>query len=403
MSVPGEKIALFIDGANLYATAKSIGFDIDYKRLLREFQSRGYLLRAFYYTAVIEDQEYSSIRPLIDWLDYNGYSVVTKATKEFVDQTGRRKVKGNMDIELAVDAMEIAGTIDHMVLFSGDGDFRSLVEAVQRKGVRVTVVSTVSTQPPMVADELRRQADIFLDIVKLQTKIGRDPSDRAPREGRPPREDRAASHTPQFLQRPPTAPRLADFRKTWRAKEPTWFNSPVPSFGPLGARLLIVGLAPGLQGANRTGRPFTGDYAGVLLYETLKKYGFARGDYGAHPDDGLELVDCRITNAVRCVPPENKPTPQEIKTCRDFLIPTIAEMEKLRAIVALGRIAHESTVRALGGKLSDAGFGHGDRHQLGPLTLFSSYHCSRYNTNTGVLTPEMFRAVFKNVRNYLDR
>ena len=165
MTVPGEKIALFIDGANLYATAKSLGFDIDYKRLLREFQSRGYLLRAFYYTAVIEDQEYSSIRPLIDWLDYNGYSVVTKATKEFVDQTGRRKVKGNMDIELAVDAMEIAGTIDHMVLFSGDGDFRSLVEAVQRKGVRVTVVSTVSTQPPMVADELRRQADIFVDIV----------------------------------------------------------------------------------------------------------------------------------------------------------------------------------------------------------------------------------------------
>ena len=190
-----DKIALFIDGANLYATAKALGFDIDYKRLLREFQSRGYLLRAFYYTAVIEDQEYSSIRPLIDWLDYNGYSVVTKATKEFVDQTGRRKVKGNMDIELAVDAMEIAEHIDQMVLFSGDGDFRSLVEAMQRRGVRVTVVSTISTQPPMVADELRRQADVFLDIVELQPKIGRDPSERAPREPREPR------HTPQFLQR----------------------------------------------------------------------------------------------------------------------------------------------------------------------------------------------------------
>ena len=162
-----EKMALFIDGANLYATAKSLGFDIDYKRLLSEFHSRGYLLRAFYYTAVIEDQEYSSIRPLIDWLDYNGYSVVTKATKEFVDQTGRRKVKGNMDIELAVDAMEIAGSIDHMVLFSGDGDFRSLVEAVQRRGVRVTVVSTTSTQPPMVAAALRRQADIFLVWAEL--------------------------------------------------------------------------------------------------------------------------------------------------------------------------------------------------------------------------------------------
>src|SRR6267378_2752776 len=158
MSPASNKIALFIDGANLYATAKSLGFDIDYKRLLREFQSRGTLLRAFYYTAIIEDQEFSSIRPLIDWLDYNGYTVVTKATKEFVDQTGRRKVKGNMDIELAVDAMEIAEHIDQMVLFSGDGDFRSLVEAMQRRGVRVVVVSTISTQPPMVADELRRQA-----------------------------------------------------------------------------------------------------------------------------------------------------------------------------------------------------------------------------------------------------
>ncbi len=197
MPVPSEKIALFIDGANLYATTKSLGFDIDYKRLLKEFQSRGYLLRAFYYTAVIEDQEYSSIRPLIDWLDYNGYSVVTKATKEFVDQAGRRKIKGNMDIELAVDAMEMAGAIDHMVLFSGDGDFRSLVEAVQRRGVRVTVVSTISTQPPMIADELRRQADEFVDIVRLQDKIGRDPAERAPREGgREPRQ-----HTPQFLQR----------------------------------------------------------------------------------------------------------------------------------------------------------------------------------------------------------
>src|SRR6266478_5998333 len=148
MSSSSNRIALFIDGANLYATAKTLGFDIDYKRLLKEFQSRGTLLRAFYYTAIIEDQEYSSIRPLIDWLDYNGYAVVTKPTKEFVDSTGRRKVKGNMDIELAVDAMEMAEHIDQMVLFSGDGDFRSLVEAVQRKGVRVSVVSTVTTQPP---------------------------------------------------------------------------------------------------------------------------------------------------------------------------------------------------------------------------------------------------------------
>ncbi|MBA5776644.1 NYN domain-containing protein [Stappia sp. F7233] len=178
---PREKIALFIDGANLYSTAKAIGFDIDYKRLLKEFQSTGYLLRAYYYTALIEDQEYSSIRPLIDWLDYNGYKVVTKPVKEFVDSSGRRKVKGNMDIELAVDAMEIVDHVDHVVLFSGDGDFRSLVEALQRRGRKVSVVSTLQTQPPMIADDLRRQADHFIDLASLSNKIGRDPSERPAR------------------------------------------------------------------------------------------------------------------------------------------------------------------------------------------------------------------------------
>ncbi len=204
MSSSSNKIALFIDGANLYATAKALGFDIDYKRLLQEFQSRGTLLRAFYYTAIIEDQEFSSIRPLIDWLDYNGYTVVTKAIKEFIDVSGRRKVKGNMDIELAVDAMELAEHIDQMVLFSGDGNFRSLVQAMQGRGVHVTVVSTISCQPPMVADELRRQADVFTDLVELKSKLGRDPSERpAPREPR--------HHAPQFLQRATTtAPRGDD-------------------------------------------------------------------------------------------------------------------------------------------------------------------------------------------------
>lgn len=176
-----ERIALFIDGANLYATAKALAFDIDYKRLLKEFQGRGRLVRAFYYTALIEDQEYSSIRPLIDWLDYNGYRVVTKPTKEFVDSTGRRKVKGNMDIELAIDALELAPFIDNAVIFSGDGDFRSLVEALQRRGVRVSVVSTITSQPPMVADELRRQCDEFIDIVHILNRIGRDPQERAER------------------------------------------------------------------------------------------------------------------------------------------------------------------------------------------------------------------------------
>src|SRR5271168_54954 len=178
MSASSDRIALFIDGANLYATVKTLGFDIDYKRLLAEFQRRGMLVRAYYYTAVIEDQEFSSIRPLIDWLDYNGFTVVTKSTKEFVDAHGRRKVKGNMDIELAVHAMELANQIDQMVLFSGDGDFRSLVEAVQRDGVRVTVVSTISSQPPMVADELRRQADAFVDLVDFRSTISRDSLER---------------------------------------------------------------------------------------------------------------------------------------------------------------------------------------------------------------------------------
>ncbi|WP_407051709.1 NYN domain-containing protein [Methyloraptor flagellatus] len=193
---PREKIALFIDGANLYATSKALGFDIDYKRLLQEFQSKGYLLRAFYYTALIEDQEYSSIRPLIDWLDYNGYKVVTKPTKEFFDSSGRRKIKANMDIELAVDAMEIADHIDHLVLFSGDGDFRRLVEAIQRRGKKVSVISTLQTQPPMIADDLRRQADHFVDLSTLQAKIGRDPAERAARMAE--REAQRRQHTPDY-------------------------------------------------------------------------------------------------------------------------------------------------------------------------------------------------------------
>ena len=197
-------------------------------------------------------------------------------------------------------------------------------------------------------------------------------------------------------------PRLVAFREQWRGKEPDWHNAPVASFGATGARLLIVGLAPGLRGANRTGRPFTGDYAGDLLYATLKEFGFARGQFEARADDTLKLIDARITNAVRCVPPENKPTPLEINTCRDFLKPTITEMPNLRAIVTLGRISHESVVKALDARRSAAAFGHGVKATIGPLTLFASYHCSRYNTNTGVLTPRMFRKVFAAVRAHLD-
>ncbi len=176
---PTERIGLFIDGSNLYASARALNFDIDYKSLLKAFSDKGVLVRAFYYTAIIDDQDYSPIRPLVDWLDYNGYTMVTKPTKEFTDSAGRRKIKGNMDIELAVDVMEMSERLDHIVLFSGDGDFRSLVEAVQRKGCRVSVVSTIQSSPPMVADELRRQADEFIDLVTIKDQIGRPEESRS--------------------------------------------------------------------------------------------------------------------------------------------------------------------------------------------------------------------------------
>jgi uracil-DNA glycosylase family 4 len=196
----------------------------------------------------------------------------------------------------------------------------------------------------------------------------------------------------------PLCPRLVAFRHEWRVKRPEWVNAPVPIFGEAHARLLIVGLAPGLQGANATGRPFTGDWAGDLLYETLLDFGFAKGTYLERADDGLELIDARIVNAVRCVPPQNKPTPAEISTCRPFLEGAFAEMDRLKVVVALGRVAHDSTVRAMGAKPSKTPFSHGGEAELGGVRLISSYHCSRYNTNTGVLTPPMFRAIFARAR-----
>jgi uracil-DNA glycosylase family 4 len=199
----------------------------------------------------------------------------------------------------------------------------------------------------------------------------------------------------------PLCPRLVGYRAANAAKEPAWFNAPVPSFGDRNARLLIVGLAPGVGGANRTGRPFTGDYAGELLYGTLLKFGFAKGKYEARPDDGLTLVDARITNAVRCVPPENKPTPEEAMTCRVFLRATLEGMANLKVIVALGRIAHDATLRAFERKLANHAFAHGAVHALDRATLIDSFHCSRYNTNTGKLTPAMFEAVFADARRRL--
>ena len=193
-------------------------------------------------------------------------------------------------------------------------------------------------------------------------------------------------------------PRLADFLDQQRSAHPDWFNGPVPSFGPENARLLIVGLAPGMQGANKTGRPFTGDWAGDLLYATLDRFGFSEGTFEARPDDGLELVDCMITNAVRCLPPQNKPVGAEINTCNQFLTARIAALPRLKAILALGRIAHDATLIALGEKRSAHKFAHAAKHEIGQYTLFDSYHCSRYNTNTGRLTEEMFRDVFEKIR-----
>jgi uracil-DNA glycosylase family 4 len=214
----------------------------------------------------------------------------------------------------------------------------------------------------------------------------------------------SAAYTPEAPKLCMLCPRLVAFRDLNRAKAPDWYNGAVPSFGDLEARLLIVGLAPGLNGANRTGRPFTGDYAGDLLYSTLLKFGFARGEYAARPDDGFALVDCIISNAVRCVPPENKPTPEEAATCRGFLKARIAALPNVQAIVALGRIAHDSTLAAFDCRKSLFPFAHGARHTLpNGLQLFDSFHCSRYNTNTGRLTPEMFHAVFAAVRAMLPQ
>lgn len=220
------------------------------------------------------------------------------------------------------------------------------------------------------------------------------------------RSEAARSSRPALILVPdrdcPLCPRLVAFREANRAREPLWHNAPVAPFGDINARLLIVGLAPGMQGANRTGRPFTGDYAGDLLYATLLEYGFAKGTYQARPDDGLKLVDCRIANAVHCVPPQNKPLPAEINTCRQFLAANLETMPNLRAIVALGRIAHDTVLKPLKLKASQAPFGHGAVHQAGAFRLYDSYHCSRYNTNTRVLTPEMFRSVFAKVKASLD-
>jgi len=208
--------------------------------------------------------------------------------------------------------------------------------------------------------------------------------------------------TPEPARNCPLCPRLVQYRRENQAFDPSWFNGPAPSFGDPQARLLVLGLAPGRKGANRTGRPFTGDYAGKLLYETLDKFGFSQGRFDARIDDGVRLIDCMLSNAVRCAPPGNKPTPDEEATCRPFLAARLAALPRLKAIVCLGDVSRRNALRAMGLKASAAAPGHGQQFQAGPYRLFNSYHCSRLNTNTGRLTTPMFEAVFADVRAYLD-
>ena len=406
-----ERIAIFIDGSNLYSAAGAWQFDIDYKRLLDLFRSKGRLIRAFYYTALLEDQEYSPIRPLVDWLDYNGYTMVTKPTKEFTDLMGRRRIKGNMDIELAIDMLEMAAAHGPCGPVLGR---RRFPPAGRGRAAARRASNGRLDDPLLAADGLGRSAPAGRQLsraagagaehhaqsssARRDGRPGRSP-DRRGRAGR----DRAELPPPGDAQ-PPAAPplcradcllcpRLAAFRAAQRAAHPDWFNAPVPSFGDPDPELLIVGLAPGLRGANRTGRPFTGDYAGDLLYRTLLKSGFAAGDYA--PTRGRSRSRrARITNAVRCVPPQNKPQRAEIAACGRFLAAELAALPSLRVILALGAIAHDAVLAAKGLKRARYKFAHGAIHELPDGTVLAdSYHCSRLNTNTGRLTPEMFEAV----------
>ena len=397
-----ERLALFIDGANLYAAARALGFDIDYKLLRTEFMRRGKLLRAFYYTALLETEEYSPIRPLVDWLNYNGFAMVTKPAKEFTDSTGRRKVKGNMDIELAVDAMEMAPHVDHIVLFSGDGDFRPLVESLQRQGVRVSVVSTIRSSPPMIADELRRQCDNFIELDELREVIGRPPRGEQAqaavghrRRGRMTPE--AAARLPALPPaRRPTAPRTPP-------ATPTGSTAPVPSFGDPDARLLVA--RPGAGGGGRQPhRPAVHRRLRRRRCSTRRsrKFGFANGRFAADPDDGLVLADCLVVErgALRAAA-------EQADAGRDRHLPAVPRRPDRRAAAAARRSLprpHRARDAAAGARAAARRAPVRARRRATTSTgsrVFDSYHCSRYNTNTGRLTTAMFEAVLSDIRDLL--
>ena len=358
---------------------------------------------------MLETDDYSPLKPLTDWLAYNGYTLVTKPAKEFTDAMGRRRVKGNMDIEIAVDMLELAPRLDHAVLFSGDSDFRRLVEAMQRKGVRVSVVSSIRTSPPMVADELRRQADQFLELADIAPEFTRRQTE--PRPG-PPGARNAGRAVPRALARrrvtaDPAAPeadcalcpRLAGFRAANRAAHPEWCNAPVPSFGTLDAPCWWSGWRRGCAARTAPGGRSPAILPGCCCMRPCCGSASPHGVYAARADDGMALAGCRVTNAVRCVPPGNRRLPAEARTCRPFLAAEMEAMPGLRAVLALGVLAHKAVLRAWGVPLARAAFRHGALHVLpGRPLLADSYHVSRYNTNTGRLTEAMFAEVVAALR-----
>ena len=425
-----ERIALFIDGANLYATAKSFGFDIDYRKLLKEFQGAGRLIRAFYYTALVEDQEYSSIRPLIDWLDYNGYAVVTKPTKEFVDRSAAARSRATWTSSSRSMPWRWPSTSTTWCCSPA-----TATSARWSKQCSARACACRWSRPSrpsrrwLPTNCAGRRTSSSISFTSLR-KIGRDMDRTEPRpvryaerrrlSGPAHRAGDSSQSRRSGLIRSPTepaastrraivrlCPRLVGVPRRARRKHPDWYNAPVPTFGPA-ARLLIVGLAPGLRRREphraavhrRLGRrsPLR-DACSIRL--------FGRHLRRARRTTASSCSSAAVTNAVRCVPPANKPTPAEIGTCRQFLEATIEASSPLSAIVALGRIAHESVVRALGARPAAVPFGHGREHSItsgsgAVLRLFDSYHCSRYNTNTGVLTEAMFHAVFARVRTFID-
>ena len=411
---PNERIALFIDGSNLYSRrSRASASTSTFKRLREEFAAQGRLIRAFYYTALVDDLEYSPIRPLIDWLDYNGYAMVTKPTKEFTDASGRRKIKGNMDIELAIDVLEMAEHVDHIVLFSGDGDFRCLVDAAQRRGVRVSVVSTVRSQPPMVADELRRQADCFIELDDLKERIWRDlPARAADRGGHDAGHGRNRRHGVVAGTRPrhgrrtgrrrtaPCARAWSSFAPPTARRSPAGTTPPWPSFGPAsgGGRGAPAGGGAGAGPARRQPhRPslHRRSCRHAPLPHPPRARALPADRTPPRPTTASSWSPAAFTNAVRCVPAAQPAARRRNR--RLSPLPRRGDRSPCRISRRFWRSAASPTTRcspASAASRSRHAFAHGAVHELAPRpAMIDSYHCSRYNVNTGRLSAAMFDAV----------